>query len=193
MVKQWYMFIYMGGGNIFDYSLNNLGAIKVEDDTSLDDLLLKIYEKSLDNRLFLLDVLRNLNSDQTIHLKNIIFTESCKIDPVNDINVIEHLVKYGSSLSLWLDKYENPEIYKKKINIGKKIFNENLSDYEKIEIMKKMGDKFLMGKSETWNKEREKYKEKIKKLEEKLKYTPGNEGYFEVMENFDSRKSTKKN
>lgn len=193
MVKQWYMFIYMGGGNIFDYSLNNLGAIKVEDDTSLDDLLLKIYEKSLDNRLFLLDVLRNLNSDQTIHLKNIIFTESCKIDLVNDINVIEHLVKYGSSLSLWLDKYENPEIYKKKINIGKKIFNENLSDYEKIEIMKKMGDKFLMGKSETWNKEREKYKEKIKKLEEKLKYTPGNEGYFEVMENFDSRKSTKKN
>lgn len=193
MVKQWYMFIYMGGGNIFDYSLNNLGAIKVEDDTSLDDLLLKIYEKSLDNRLFLLDVLRNLNSDQTIHLKNIIFTESCKIDPVNDINVIEHLVKYGSSLSLWLDKYENPEIYKKKMNISKKIFNENLSDYEKIEIMKKMGDKFLMGKSETWNKEREKYKEKIKKLEEKLKYTPGNEGYFEVMENFNSKKISKKN
>lgn len=193
MEKEWYIYLYIDDIENHASDVNpRIEVIRIKKNKSKKDLLLKIHKKEIENKSFFIDVFEKLNGDVIFNSMNRMFIEYNKTDLDENLKQREQIfmLKYGLDIFYWLNYDSSDEILKKKFQIAKKIYNEEMSKFDKIEIMEKLErcEKIIIKKADEWQREKEELEKKIRKLEEKLKYTPGNEGYFEAMLDFDNQK-----
>lgn len=181
-----------------------INTIEIEKEKTMNELLLKIYEKMSDNIEFFTQafgIFKEINRHKHEQLMDLMFSEYLKLAlPLKSIELQKlFLDLYGYDLWDWLFNGDNDKIIeKKKINIMQKICKENLTDLEIIKIMKLLEKRghIIIQEAVEWEKKRKEYeneikqlKKKIEKLEDELKYIPGNTGYFEALTDFNHRKN----
>lgn len=200
-MKEWYIYLYIEDTDRMGHDIYpEVRTIKIEKDKTYEDLLLKIYERDIDNEDFFVNIFGTLDDDIKDNLLQAIFVEYCKLDLGSTVNMIEKelLINWGfkkNEMYGWLHmRDDDDKTREKKFQISKKICNKNLSDSQKIDAMQNLifQNNISIERAEEWQKEKEKYKKKISDLKEKLEYTPGNIGYFRAMEDFNDKKIGKK-